>query len=65
MAAAGLQPPVNQNPLYASYCLPGEAAESMMGTVVLVVSHPLENEQALLVASTAADAAVALRLQVT
>lgn len=32
--------------------------------VVLVVSHPLENEQALLVASTAAAAAVALTLQV-
>lgn len=35
-----------------------------MGGVVSVPSHPLENEQALLEASTAAAAAVALTVQV-
>lgn len=39
--------------------------QRMMGVVVLMPSHPLENEQALLVASIAAAAVVAFRLQVT
>ena len=35
-----------------------------MGIIVPAAFHPFENEQALLVASTAAVAAVAFRLQV-
>lgn len=38
--------------------------QRMMGAVVLLVSHPLENEQALVLTSTGEAAVVAFILQV-